>query len=40
MIYPKKTSEEELIKACEAGDAVASAMQRNAEQVLCSRSSS
>jgi len=40
MIYQKKTCDKHLIKAREAGDAVASAMQRNAEQVLCSRSSS
>jgi len=32
----KKMSDKDLVKAREAGDAKASAMQRNAEQVLCS----
>jgi len=40
VIRQEKTSETGLIKARAADDAVASAKQRNAEQALCSRSSS
>jgi len=39
MICRKKMSEKGLVEAREAGDAVASVMQRNTEQALCSRSS-